>query len=590
MNGPEVCEDGLPLLETCVSFGYDRGYLGCARCLPDVRECRFNSWQKMPITVSTIIRSIHGTGSDNVFAAGSDGALLRYDGARWDPLTPAAFDHFRAVFTFAPDHAIALGQLGTIQKWNGAAWSVMQSDATWRFNAVIGFGASDAFAVGNRGILRYDGTMWTTFAAPSANELTKIWGASPTDLYVIDSAGTLSHFSANSWQTVALPGSPAAQFVFGSGPGDVYVYTSNDLFQLVGTSWQRINFDFDPLFGTFIAGGVTSTGKYCLVGLTSAVVCSAGNNSYVQLTSAGSGFGDLNTMWATAADDIFIGGTLGIQHFQGSSFFVTQYASAPLDLWSDGSAMYGANGDVLKHTGGVQFSEVFTPPAGNDLYAVWGSAANDVFAVGQGGAIYRYNGSNWSKQPNSDSRTLHAVWGSAAANVYAVGTSGAILHYTGAWGAIASGTSVELHDVWGASATDVFVVGEAGTILHSTGGSFAPMTSGTTNDLLAVWGTAPNDVYAVGRAGTLLHYDGSAWSEIAAGTGATLNDVWGTSPSDVFIVGDLGVMLYFDGTRWTPVKRPFPNQLAVFGHVQKDELFISMAGTVGHKLVRLAPW
>ncbi|HEY5948282.1 MAG TPA: hypothetical protein VIV40_22450 [Kofleriaceae bacterium] len=584
LNGPEVCEEGLPILDTCVNYGYDRGYLACTRCLPDISSCRFIGWRRLAVTPSTIIRSMDGTSRRNVFAAGSDGALLQYDGTRWTSLMPAMFDHFRAVAVFATDHAVALGELGTIQRYDGQAWSLVQSDATWRFNSIVRVGALDAFAVGNKGVLRYNGTTWTPFAAPSTTELTDIWGTSPSDLYTIDTAGVLSHYNGVAWQTQNLPGSAIATAVWGTGPGKVYVATTNTspLFRLVGTTWQSIGIQF----GTITAGAAIGGDAFCLVGTQSTVWCYDGLY-WSMLAGSISGFGDLGAVWASAADDVFVAGTAGIQHFEGSSWFATGYPSAPLSFWGNDTVLYAATvaGTIIKQSGASTFAAEFSAP--NPLYGIWGSGPTDIFAVGGSGAIYRYNGT-WSKMTNTDSRGLVATWGAGPTSVFAVGNAGAFLRYDGAWAALASGTTADLKDVWGASATDVFAVGTGGTIVRFNGTSFTTMTSGTTRDLRAVFGTSATDIYAVGDVGTIVHFNGTSWTSIPAGTGARLNDVWGTSSSDILVVGDLGVMLHFDGMRWTPVKRPSVSQLAIYGVT--NDIYLSVAGTSGMILERLAPW
>ena len=477
MNGPEVCEQAVPILDSCVNYGFDRGYLGCSRCLPNIAECRTIGWRNLPIGVSTIIRAIHGTSRTDVFAAGSDGALLHYDGNRWTTMSPAANDHFRAVWAFAPDHVIALGELGTIQRFDGSAWTQVMADATWRFNAVVGVG-SEAYAVGNKGVLKYNGTTWTSFAAPSALELTDIWAVSATELYAISTTGVLSRYAGSTWTSVS--GAPAAaSAVWTTAQGDLYVGATDGLYRRTGTTWVKIGISF----GAVTAGALTSANNFCLVGPQSEVYCYDGT-LWSHLATSSSGFGDLNAVWASAQDDLFVAGAAGIQHHEGSNWFGVSYPSTPYTYWGDSTVLYAATGHVLRQTGPSTFTAVLQPTPANYLYGIWGSGPSDVIAVGAGGNIQRFNGSTWSKMTNADSRTLVAAWGTSSTNVYAVGAAGAILRYGSSWSAVTSGTTENLWDVWGSSTTDVFVVGENGVILHYDGTSFTPMTSGTTKDLL----------------------------------------------------------------------------------------------------------
>src|SRR5207244_9013906 len=122
----------------------------------------------------------------------------------------------------------------------------------------------------------------------------------------------------------------------------------------------------------------------------------------------------------------------------------------------------------------------------NDLHGVWGSGANDAWAVGDVGEIIHWNGSAWTADvvDSAATRNLNAVWGSSAGDVWAVGAGGTIVRWTGGG------------DGGGAPGAPGFRLRWAG------------VSSGTTNDLLGVWGSGASDVWAVGDAGTILHFDG----------------------------------------------------------------------------------
>lgn len=143
---------------------------------------------------------------------------------------------------------------------------------------------------------------------------------------------------------------------------------------------------------------------------------------------------------------------------------------------------------------------------------------------------------------------LSGIWGTGADDVFAVGYNGTVLHYDGStWSAMTSGTTEHLYNVWGSGSDDVFVVGGSGTILHYDGSAWSAMSSGTTQSLNGVWGSGTNNVFVVGGSGTILHYDGSAWSAINSGTTQGFNGVWGTEGDDVFAVGYGGAILHYAG-------------------------------------------
>jgi hypothetical protein len=158
--------------------------------------------------------------------------------------------------------------------------------------------------------------------------------------------------------------------------------------------------------------------------------------------------------------------------------------------------------------------------------------------------------------------TLLSVWGSAPDDVYAVGgplgnggEGTAVLHFNGAaWKRLAPGGTETFWWTYGASATDVWMVGERGRITHWDGGRFHDFPSGTSATLYGVWAASAVDAWAVGGTpdkGTLepndvlLHWDGSAWSPSplpGAPMGRALFKVWGTNAQDLYIVGEGGTI------------------------------------------------
>ena len=57
------------------------------------------------------------------------------------------------------------------------------------------------------------------------------------------------------------------------------------------------------------------------------------------------------------------------------------------------------------------------------------AAPEDVFAVGEDGAILHYDGTEWTLMTPTD-RTLLGIWSSSGSDAFAVGNGGIILHGT----------------------------------------------------------------------------------------------------------------------------------------------------------------
>jgi DNA-binding beta-propeller fold protein YncE len=283
-----------------------------------------------------------------------------------------------------------------------------------------------------------------------------------------------------------------------------------------------------------------------------------------------------------------------------SCVFILLPISDRADSRLSGTIPYGFSGDSQLIWGRMGTSTYA------ELWDIWGTSGDDIFAVGEDGAIIHYNGSAWRTMKTNSASQLRGVWGSSSSNVYAVGSNGTILHYNGrtwrlayggykpfsyidVWGSSASDVFVvgdqgkivhydgnawssmdsdvspwQLIGVWGSSASDVFVVGLSGKISHYDGNTWSSMDSGTVNDLFGVWGTSATDVYAVGSYSTILHYDGSTWSPMTVGVFNHINAVWGTSATDIFAVG-YGPILHYDGSTWSPMAEDIGVHYGVWG-------------------------
>jgi alpha-tubulin suppressor-like RCC1 family protein/ABC-type uncharacterized transport system auxiliary subunit len=214
----------------------------------------------------------------------------------------------------------------------------------------------------------------------------------------------------------------------------------------------------------------------------------------------------------------------------------------------------------------------------SDLEDIWGRSANDIFAVGNGGTIFHYNGISWNKMVTTYDYDLNAIWGDVGM-VYVVGNSGVILQYNGhSWSKMFTGTTQHLNGIWG-NGRSVFAVGTYGTILKYNGVSWSEMSSGTTTELLDIWGNE-NVMYAVGRDGMVLQYNGYVWDTMSKITLYPLRGVWGSSENDVFAVGDAGVIIHYNGTEWIEQERGDNSLKGIWGLSSNVAFATGLQGTI----------
>jgi len=223
-----------------------------------------------------------------------------------------------------------------------------------------------------------------------------------------------------------------------------------------------------------------------------------------------------------------------------------------------------------------------------DLRSVWGTASNDVWAVGDGGTILHFNGTTWVRVNSGTSSNLRAVWGVAPKRVWAVGEKGTLLEYNGgSWSTrpvlvgrtyngvgggsaiyavgeqLNSGYAEQLHPIsstrsdpatlrynaiWGVGAT-VYVVGQTSTAIGrmykvGTGGWTSVSLPATAGVLYGIWGTpALERVVVVGfdiGKGSVLEFNSGAWTITRQATGRPLYGVGGGAKDLIYAVGQGG--------------------------------------------------
>jgi hypothetical protein len=175
------------------------------------------------------------------------------------------------------------------------------------------------------------------------------------------------------------------------------------------------------------------------------------------------------------------------------------------------------------------------------LRGVWGNAANNYWAVGEGGTILHYDGTSWQPQTSGTLNKLYSVWGSSSTDIWAVGELGTVLHYDGAaWTTTVVPSSGTLASVFGSGPDNVWMVGGTAAatsivLQKKTGNTFASVTvpgAGSVN-LFDGWTSGPSDVWVAGAYNgtdnTVFHLDNSGkW------TGSKPSDVFG--PSTVYSI------------------------------------------------------
>lgn len=292
---------------------------------------------------------------------------------------------------------------------------------TANLNGVAGTGASNVLVVGDNGTAaRFDGTTWQKLTPPSGSlALRAVAGrANGNVLGVVGDSGTILQLGSQGW--TAIPSSStttmnlrALAIGYGNTPNTLILGDGGTALTLPAAGPPLVNHTLmsRTLANLYaIAQNPNATKDDLLIG--GAVVLGQG----VAESWDGS-----NTFNAQMTGAVGIAGNINAMYCGTGTFYAAGDMGAIVSRTSGGGAGGGANKWANE-----------TSTVNTTLRAMWATSDSNIYAVGDGGTIIRFDGTSWAKVPISPpppAITLRAIWGSSVDNIYVVGDSGYVLHF-----------------------------------------------------------------------------------------------------------------------------------------------------------------
>lgn len=181
------------------------------------------------------------------------------------------------------------------------------------------------------------------------------------------------------------------------------------------------------------------------------------------------------------------------------------------------------------------------------LRAVSGSAADDVWAVGDAGAAWRWDGARWTRVDTGVSAALRDVWVRAPDDAWAVGDGATALRWDGVrWRSFPLPLPLDLTRVHGRASDDAWAIGSdprGSWVLRWDGARWARDTAGLPAGYVArgIWAAPDGRVWLAGSA--VLRREGGVWLREDAGVEASLTAVWGTREGTLRLGGTTTTVL-----------------------------------------------
>lgn len=389
---------------------------------------------------------------------------------------------------------------GAVERMSGGAWSPLDApNSTREYLSIWGTSATDVVVGGYGGLLaRFDGTQWTSITGlPAQAEVRSIWSSGDGHYYIAAGPGGAWRLSGTQLTQLSVSW---VHRVRGTGPSDV-VFAGCGLSKWNGLSWQP----------DFSSGAI---GHYCYgpwgIALHGNEVAHSSGAGIVRAHDRGSNGASISNILSI------------------NPAFLDVAVTSPSH-----AVAVGDWGQVARWDGTAWRSEVVSGNGG--LLGVASFGATQTWGVGFAGIFFSSGPGSW--QQRSTLGPLTAIWGSAPDNVWAVGQAGRVLRFDGvAWRAMDASTTSDLSAVWGTGPSDVFIGDVNGTVMHYDGTAFSSLSTGFLLPIAALHGTASDNVYAGfgGRGGGMVRFDGKGWSPVSQASGAFVTSIWANAPTDVY--------------------------------------------------------
>jgi hypothetical protein len=589
VTAPEQC-DGTESPGACLNRGFDYGALVCTgNCSIDVATCGELGWKSLFTPTVSNFTGIWGSSESDIYVVSNNGPAVHFDGEAWSQIDFGEPDvSLTDIMGSGPNDIYAVGS--EVYHYDGASWSRLEIGGSILVYTSVWVASKNRVWVAGFGgkIMHFDGAKWSEQPTGVTAPLAALWGSAPQNVYAVGLNGTVLRYDGQDWSPVDTGvGSVLLADVSGTSENDVWIVgRARTVAHYDGVAWQVTNLPPGPSGSDHLVK-VRRFGNSTFVFSALGDVWMKAGTSWVLVDSADI----INDLWV-GGQNLYAAARNGVVPYNSGNLWAVD-PSAPFAVTDairvpDGQLFALSLNNVLRldSSGWVQVTAI---GPGALCRRLWMDTTGVAVAVRETGTIEMFDGANWT--PLGLSFNVKDIWGSDAENVFAVGAGGNVARFNGGtWSPPAIVGTSTLNRVLGTGG-QVFAAGESGTMFRFDGASWQPIPTGITDSFTSLFALAPNHVYAGTDRGDILLYDGAGWKTVAGMPGGTpVSDISGTGASDVFAVGT-STILHFDGVTWAPVRVPAALSLtAVEASTEGVFLFGGASLDASRRLLRARSW
>ncbi|WFP75854.1 hypothetical protein [Mesorhizobium sp. WSM4906] len=202
-DGVAIDDDGVMYSIAVYSDG--EGFNSYVYKASDVADRQTPNVQTELLDVQVWLTSIWRSQTGLLYVTDADGSVRIYDGVGWTP-SPASPQALTCIWGLSDSDVYAAGDEGVVYRWNGAAWSSFSPPLGDVIFCVRGVSSRNLYACGANGLLWHFDGIWTQIQLPTNQRLLGLLTLAANDALVCGAGGVLFRGADANWNDVSQPG------------------------------------------------------------------------------------------------------------------------------------------------------------------------------------------------------------------------------------------------------------------------------------------------------------------------------------------------------------------------------------------------